>query len=450
MSGGLSASPRLISEFAKTSARCTGLLATLAAFAALASPAHAITIDEAMEIAIRSHPELKAEMLEAEAADRTVGAARSGYFPSISFDGSLRDERTERPTFDRTLTAREYSVTVTQPIFDGLATPARVSEARSDAEAEAFEAGAVRNDIALEVADAFLGALEARKRLEIFSAQEARARDIFDKLQKRAEVDRGLRSIVVVGRSQVEEARFLTLEAQRDVTLADARYRELVGDVPGELVEPVPPVELVGLDDDAALARAEAAHPVLAAARARAEAAGGSKRVTRAALMPRLDAELRARKGDNIEGITGRDNDYYAGLRVTYQFATGGAAFYDLSAASYREKAALARVYDAARDVRLDVLTALETYRSQSATHAVLASRLAATSELVRVYDAQFVSGRRDLIDLYFVLSEERSAARAELEARFERLRSAYALMAALGDLGPSVTAAPSLDDDDR
>ncbi len=410
-----------------------------ACWAAVPDQANAMSIEEAMAVATGTNPELEADQLEAEAAEREIGSARSGYFPSIALDGSAREERTERPRFDRTLTATEYSVTVTQPIFDGLETPARVSAAHSDAQAERFEAGATLNEIAYEAADAYLSALEAQQRVEIFSAQERRAQDIFTKLERRAEMDRGLRSLVVVGRSQVEEARFLSLEAQRDRELATARYRELIGELPQNLEEPVPPVELLGIDEDVAVERALAAHPELAAAQARAAAAGGSRRATRANLFPRLDAELRARKGDNIEGVTGRDNDYYAGLRLTYEFATGGAGFYNLSAANYREKAAAARVHEAARDVRLRALTALASYRSLSNTHSVLANRLAATSELVDVYDAQFVSGRRDLIDLYFVLGEERGAARAELEARFDRLRAAYALLAAMGELGPTV-----------
>jgi adhesin transport system outer membrane protein len=139
--------------------------------------------------------------------------------------------------------------------------------------------------------------------------------------------------------------------------------------------------------------------------------------------------------------VTGPDDEYYAGLRLTYRFATGGRDIYNYDAADLREKAADIRIEDVARKVRLDVLDALETYRSIRDTHQVLLRRRKAATETVHVYDQQFVGGQRDLLDLFFVLNEERTAYRAELEARITKLRSAYRLLAAMGELGPMVAA---------
>ena len=211
---------------------------------------------------------------------------------------------------------------------------------------------------------------------------------------------------------------------------------------PEGLEPPVEPAGLLELTPDEAVSGAENRHPALAAARARAEAADGERDATKAGLLPRLDAEVRARNGRNIEGISGPDDDYYVGLRLTYNFATGGRDFYDVSAANYREQAAAIRVHDVAREIRLGVLEALENYRSARDTHQVLLRREAAASELVRVYEAQFIGGQRDLLDLFFVLNEERAASRAELDARFARLRSAYGVVAAMGELAPAAASA--------
>lgn len=399
------------------------------------------TLDEALHLAAKSHPAIAEQSLEAKAADREVGAAFAGYFPTLSVDGSVRREKTERPGFERTLTADEYSVTLRQPIFDGLGTPARVSAARSDAEAETHETAAALNRVALETAAAYLDVLSAQERVALLTEHLASATDINDRIERRAQADRGLRSLTVVGRSNVEEARFLLLEAERELVLARARYQELVGEAPQNLIVPAEPLEVVGLTEDAALARATANHPILEASRSRALAAGGARRSARADLFPRLDAELKARNGNNIEGIRGADDDYYAGLRLTYQFSLGGAEIYELRAADYREQAAQAQIQDVARDVRLAVLDAFETYRSNVTAHAILVSRRAAATELVGVYDAQFAGGRRDLLDLFFVLNEQRSASRAEVDARYEKLRAAYSLLAATGDLGSSLSA---------
>lgn len=412
-----------------------GFAAVFAATLGPVSGAAALTIEDAMARAMRDHPGAQAAQFEAEAAEREIGAARSGYFPTISLDGSVRREKTDRPTYERTMTAEEYSLTLTQPIFDGLGTPARVSAASADAQAEELTARATLNDVALDAAYAYLGVMELRERLALLKSHEERARSISSRIGRRAEADPGLRSLTVVGSSQTEEARYLVLNAERELALAETRYRELIGDEPQGLEQPVEPLDVVTLTADAAIAEATAAHPALAAARARAAAADGTRDAARADLFPQLDAEVKARNGRNIEGVSGPDDDYYVGLRLTYRFATGGRDFYDVSAANYREQAAAIRIHDVAREVRLGVLEALENYRSSKDTHAVLMRREVAASELVRVYDAQFVGGQRDLLDLFFVLNEERAASRAELEARFAKLRSAYGVVAAMGEL---------------
>ncbi|MEP2829863.1 TolC family protein [Parvibaculum sp.] len=412
-----------------------GAAVAFCALIATVSGAGALTIEEAMSRALKDHPGAKAARLEAEAAAREIGSARSGYFPAVSLDGSVRREKTDRPTFERTMTAEEYSLTVTQPIFDGLGTPARVSAAQADAEAEKLTAQAKLNDVALDAAYAYLAVLEARERLSLLRNHEERATEIAGRIERRAKVDSGLRSLTVVGSSQTEEARYLVLNAERELVLAETRYRELIGDAPDALAPPLEPTGLLDMKADEAVAGAERHHPALAAARARAQAADGERDVARSALFPKLDAEMRARNGRNIEGISGPDDDYYIGLRLTYNFATGGRDIYDVSAADYREQAAAIRIHDVAREVRLGVLEALENYRSVRDTHQVLLRREAAASELVRVYDAQFIGGQRDLLDLFFVLNEERAASRAELDVRFAKLRSAYGVIAAMGEL---------------
>lgn len=416
-----------------------GAAVVLGSMFVTAPSAGAFTIEEAMGLAIADHPGAKAARLEAEAAESEIGSARSGYFPTISLDGSVRREKTDRPTFERTMTAEEYSLTLTQPIFDGMRTPSRVSAAKADAEAENLTAQSRLNDVALDAAYAYLAVLEARQRLALLKEHETRARDIADRIERRAEVDPGLRSLTVVGGSQTEEARYLVLNAERELALAETRYRELIGAEPESLQPPIEPAGLMELTPEEAVAGAEHHHPALAAARARAEAADGMREAARADFFPQLDAEVRARNGRNIEGISGPDDDYYIGLRLTYNFATGGRDFYDVSAADYREQAAAIRIHDVAREVRLGVLEALENYRSAKDTHQVLQRREAAASELVRVYDAQFIGGQRDLLDLFFVLNEERAASRAELDARFAKLRSAYGVVAAMGELAPIV-----------
>lgn len=422
-------------------AALTGITVLSGAFAlmAAASDVEAQTIDDAMVEAVHTHPAVKSQALEAQAAKKQVNAAQSGYFPTVAFDGAFRRENTERATYDRTLNAEESFLTVSQPLFDGFSTSSRVEAAKSDAAAEDFTTLGQINDVAFDAAQTFLDVLEARERVKFLKDSQARALDIANRVKKRAEADRGLRSLIVVGNSETEQSHFLVLQAERELKLAQTHYSQLIGEAPGQLDVPIEPLEVVALNEESALAQSEKSHPALQAVRARARAADGARDAERSNLLPHLSAELMAHNGNNIDGVLGRDNNYYAGLRLTYSFATGGGDIYKYRAADLREQAAQIRIQDVARKVRLDVLNALETYRAARELHAVLMRRRQAATQTVQVYNQQFISGQRDLLDLFFVLNEERDAYRAELKARYDKLRSAYRLLAAMGKLGPKV-----------
>nr|AMK59064.1 outer membrane efflux protein [uncultured bacterium UPO37]AMK59644.1 outer membrane efflux protein [uncultured bacterium UPO89] len=411
-------------------------LAGLFLVTAAGSGAAAQSIDEAMALAVENHPAVKAQKYQADAADQDVGTARSGYFPTLSIDGSVRSERTKQPYSERTMTPQDYSATLTQPLFDGLATPARVSVAKANAQAEKFDTRSERNDVALDAAKAYLDVLEAREKLELMKGHEAHARSIADRISKRVAVDSGLRSLTVVSHSETEQAQFLVLDAQRELAIAETEYRELVGQNADAMVEPAEPVDIGTLNDEEAIERAASRHPALASAQSRARAFDAEKDVARSTFFPHLYAEAQARNARNIDGVRGPDNDYYVGLRLTYNFSTGGGDFHTVNAADYREQAAAMQIQDVARKIRVQVLEALQNFRSNRSTHAVLVRRKLAAADLVRVYDAQFVGGQRDLLDLFYVLNEQRVADVEELKARFDTLRAAYGVMAAMGELG--------------
>lgn len=404
---------------------------------AVASPAASQTIDQAMTRATQRDPAVKAGQFEARAAEAEVGAAFSGYFPELSVDGSLRRDTTQRVGVEKTLTRRDYSVTMTQPIFDGLGTPARVAEARSNAKAADLDAQAKANDIALQAAKAYLSVLRQTERLKLLKAHEKKTLSIARRIDSRAKVDSGLRSLTVIGRSEIEQAHYLVLEAERNVSLARAQYREIVGTEPEGLTEPKVPGDLLSLSEEEAIARAIKNHAALSSARAQARAAEDAGDVARSQLFPRLDAEVQARNGRNIDGVVGQDNDYYVGLRLTYRFATGGQQIYNTRAAGFREQAALMRIHDVTRNIRLNVMDGIKSFHANRNIHEALLRRKKSAARIVRIYDQQFIGGQRDLLDLFFVLSEERSADDAELEARYAELRAAYTVLASMGVLGP-------------
>ncbi|HAC60394.1 MAG TPA: hypothetical protein DCF73_18825, partial [Rhodobiaceae bacterium] len=56
-----------------------GVAVALAAMLVAVPDTQALTLEDAMSLAVSEHPGAKAAQLEAEAAEREIGSARSGY-----------------------------------------------------------------------------------------------------------------------------------------------------------------------------------------------------------------------------------------------------------------------------------------------------------------------------------------------------------------------------------
>ena len=148
------------------------------------------TIEEWVNLAIDSNPTLRARAQALAAAEKDVGTARAGHYPTLSANASYGDDaswgdNTLRSTLPETLshsgrqsTGPSYGFTLSVPIFSGFATQSRVRQSlfQRDVAADLLEQqkraivrqtrGAYRNLIAGQAE------VEAR-RLAVVSAQAA-------------------------------------------------------------------------------------------------------------------------------------------------------------------------------------------------------------------------------------------------------------------------------------
>jgi outer membrane protein len=147
------------------------------------------SIEEWVGIALDNNPALRASAEALAAAEKDVGTARAGHYPTLSGFASygddaswggnvLRSNNDAESTFGNASTGPSWGLTLSVPLFSGFATQSRVRQAlfQRDAAADALEAekrlvtrttrGAYRNLIAGQAE------VEAR-RLAVVSAQAA-------------------------------------------------------------------------------------------------------------------------------------------------------------------------------------------------------------------------------------------------------------------------------------
>jgi outer membrane protein len=208
---------------------------TLAAAHAEDSPQ--LTVQEAHQAALRSHPQISVADLKALAARQVTRQFRSAFFPTLSANavavGTANDNTRlsaigalNNPSiFDR----NAEGLILSQLITDFGRTANLTGSAKLRAQAEANNAQATREQILLAVDAAFFSAQQAQSVTRV-AEQTVAARQVFLD-QVSALATNKLRSDLDVSfaRVNVEEGRLLLSKAQNDLQAAFAQLANLMG-----------------------------------------------------------------------------------------------------------------------------------------------------------------------------------------------------------------------------
>lgn len=278
--------------------------------AAQSVPPSPLTLNSAVEIALRNHPVVREASADARAATAAIGVARSAYLPRL--DLLWQANRATRNNVFGLLLPQSVVPAISGPVLGthtldsiwstagGLLLSweaidfgrrgARVDLARAESTLADAEGQATELDIAGAAADAFLSVAAAEATLTAARANVQRLETFATTVG--ALVDNQLRAGAERSRAQAElaSARTRVIEAERNAALAKLALAELLGS-PGApitvdarpLLQPPPTPGDASFDP--------AAHPRAVAADARVETARARDRVLDRAYAPRIDLQ---------------------------------------------------------------------------------------------------------------------------------------------------------------
>lgn len=170
---------------------------------AVASLATALTLSQAIDLALRDRPELAAARSEVEAAEAALSQA--GAFPNPVFEAELEDTRKE---------TRTTTYMLSQPIELGGKRSARQDAARYALDAALSQQESRRQQLRADVTAAFFGALSAQERVQLADSAVELAQRGIDAARKR----------VVAGKaSPIDETKAKVAEAGVRVEAVQAR-----------------------------------------------------------------------------------------------------------------------------------------------------------------------------------------------------------------------------------
>ena len=416
-------------------------MAGCASAIALAAPANADTLRDALVETYNTNPTLEAARADQRATDEGVPIARAPGLPSTTVTAThiefVRQSANSFTAPDRNLGVNAQLLV---PVYSGGAVKNNIKAAKERVAAGQASLRNTESTVFSQVVAAYMDVL----RTEALAALAANQVDVLT-INLEATSDRF--EIGDLTRTDVAQSQSRLAVAQGDLRLAEANliaaretYLQLVGKAPGDLEAPPP---LPGLPDTVGLAIVTAleSNPNLIAAKERAQAAGYDTEVAGAGRLPTLGLFANGDYSDFFGTLGGpiasdfrqRETTANIGVRLTIPIFQGGLPAARQRQAGARESAALEEVIRIERQI---IAETRSTYSNWLAANAVIESSQAAVeaAELsLEGVRAENSIGNRQILDVLNAEQELLSARAQLVTARRNAYVAGFNLLALMG-----------------
>ncbi|WP_405052163.1 TolC family outer membrane protein [Sinorhizobium sp. 8-89] len=419
-----------------------GLFSILLASTVLASGAtEAMTLREALQIAIESNPEIGQSVENREAIEFELRQARGLYLPSVDLEAStgarhLEDDSRRLASIENDpLYPSDVSLTVTQKLFDGGGRRAELERQAARVDSASFRVLERSETIALQIVREYFEYIlqqqiveEARRNL---GAHQSIRSDISSLISggRLTEADR----------QQADErllsAKARLQEAEEALDTVKISFNRLVGQ---PLTKPSLPKSVAAALPqtlESAIGIARTNNPRIKAADADINVADAQVKAAKSNMLPEIVAEGRIRSGVDIDGSTGDTWDAQARIVAKWNLYRGGIDIANEQEQMRRASEQRLVFHQAHREVEEAVRISWERRASQYDLSRTLKAQAQANDQLVASYREQLAVGQRSLLDVLGAQNARFNANVLAKTAQYAALFAEYRLLAATGQL---------------
>lgn len=296
----------------------------------LAASAQTLTLGEAVESALSTHPSLRSAFARAEAASQELEVARAARLPGAFLSGNVTrfDEPmvvaplhsfdpARPPSFDNSLVQGRFALEYT--LFDAGMRSSRIEGASARMEAAGFTAASSEMELIERVVESYVAVLSARAVHAAALAQLQAVEEEHTRALQRVDAGSAPELEVLRAAASLQDARAEAASGATRVGLSERSLARVMGTEPTEVA--VLPLADISARPDAG-AGGPSTNPVVARAERVVGGAAARLREERAGRMPSL--ELGAALLD-FGTITGDHvAEWQAGIRLSWPVFTGG------------------------------------------------------------------------------------------------------------------------------
>lgn len=384
-----------------------------------------VTLDEAIELALRNSPTVVQAQGDAEVARASRLEAFGDWLPTITGSGGWSQNSASRfdPATQRTVSgsATSYStgLTASLVVFDGFRRGANRRSAGANVESADASLTSQRFRVTLQTKRTFFSALAAQELVRVAETRIERADGQLRISREKLAAGTAVRSDTLRSFVELANARLQLVNAQTQLATASADLARLVGvDGPVGVVEPGGTDVLASLDTAALREEALMHSPSVYAAVAQSQAADAQVTASRSQYFPSITASYSQNwAGDAPSNL---DNSWSARLSLSWPLFNGFSRETAVARTHASAEAARSRAQDARREVNAELTRQFAALEAARVRMGLARASHAAAEEELRVQQERYRLGVATIVE---VLSSEENLDQAEVdlvEAKFD------------------------------
>lgn len=385
--------------------------------------AKALSVEQAMQHAIKTHPLIMSAEGQYRAAKSELAASRWSRFPTVG--ASARENSFEQ---------KQDVTTASMPIWMGGRINADIDLAKSNRDGALSGIAEAQQTVLLETVGLFFDYFKSEKKLEIATQNVDEHQRLYEIIERRVEAATSPDVDTMLAQARLQSARSAQIQATSVRDISKASLELTVGHVIDLVLVNNKPAPLsISLND--AVATGISVSPRIARIESEVKGFEANIKSAKSALYPQVSLGYEKRYNDPDQLRVDQEETF---VSVQFQPGAGLAVASSISAAKQRKQSARDSLEAEKRELRRQIKKAWNEYTSVSFQLEPSKMLVDATTSVIESYLRQYAVGKKSWLDVLNAQREATQARNTLVDFEVQYLTSLYRLKVLMNEINPT------------
>lgn len=385
--------------------------------------AKALSVEQAMQHAIKTHPLIMSAEGQYRAAKSELAASRWSRFPTVG--ASARENSFEQ---------KQDVTTASMPIWMGGRINADIDLAKSNRDGALSGIAEAQQTVLLETVGLFFDYFKSEKKLEIATQNVDEHQRLYEIIERRVEAATSPDVDTMLAQARLQSARSAQIKATSVRDISKASLELTVGHVIDLVLVNNKPAPLsISLND--AVATGISVSPRIARIESEVKGFEANIKSAKSALYPQVSLGYEKRYNDPDQLRVDQEETF---VSVQFQPGAGLAVASSISAAKQRKQSARDSLEAEKRELRRQIKKAWNEYTSVSFQLEPSKMLVDATTSVIESYLRQYAVGKKSWLDVLNAQREATQARNTLVDFEVQYLTSLYRLKVLMNEINPT------------